>query len=321
MRRHLHWWMRAGALALVLGAAVGIGAQQPEYTNNFKYNVGQGVQPVFEGWSHVPDGSFNMHFGYLNRNYVQEPHIPVGPNNTFDQGPADRGQPTFFYTRTQRNLFTVNVPRDWGKARELVWTLTVNGKTEKAIGWLQTEWEIDPLGGASQGGNTDPEVQKNKPPTITRSPVAPVTLPGTATLTANVADDGLPLPRGRGKPAVGQETPPTLRGGTDAPVNVPEVAGRAARETPPGATPPGGAAAAPAQRPAGVGVTWIVWRGPTYVAFSPARAQVKDGVAVTTATFTTPGEYVLRATANDGGKSATAQVAVAVGGTAPSGSR
>ncbi len=41
------------------------------------------------------------------------PTIPVGPNNNIEPGGPDRGQPTFFYTRTNRNLFTVNVPKDW----------------------------------------------------------------------------------------------------------------------------------------------------------------------------------------------------------------
>jgi hypothetical protein len=296
MRRQLHFCMLlGGAVGLAAITSIGSHAQQPEFTNNFKYNIGQSVQPVFEGWSRVPDGSFNMHFGYLNRNYVQEPHVPIGPNNNIEPGGPDRGQPTYFYTRTQRNLFTVNVPKDFGLTRELVWTVTANGKTERAVGWLQAEWEIDPRGGASQGGDTDPEIKKNKPPTVTINPVPAVKLPATATLTAKVADDGLPVPRGRGKPAVGQETPPTLQGGVDAPVNVPQIAARGRGEVPPGATNPGGRGAAPQ----GLNVSWIVWRGPGEVTFDPARIPVKDGVAVTTATFKVPGQYVLRATAND----------------------
>jgi hypothetical protein len=33
---------------------------------------------------------------------------------------------------------------DWGK-KELVWTVTIHGKTERAVGWLQPEWERSPL--------------------------------------------------------------------------------------------------------------------------------------------------------------------------------
>ena len=36
---------------------------------------------MFEGWEENPDGSFNIVFGYLNRNYEEELNIPVGPSN------------------------------------------------------------------------------------------------------------------------------------------------------------------------------------------------------------------------------------------------
>ncbi len=186
---------------LCLALAAGPGAQV-EYTNNFRYNVGQGIQPVFEGWSHAPDGSINMHFGYLNRNYVEMPYIPVGPNNKFEPDEPDRGQPTFFYTRTNRNLFTVNVPKDWPINRDLVWTLTVNGKTEKAFGWLRIEWEIDPAGGAGGGGgSTSPERKNNQPPQVTIDPVSAAKVSAPVRLVATIADDGLPKPRAGRRPA------------------------------------------------------------------------------------------------------------------------
>ncbi|PHY09775.1 MAG: hypothetical protein CK533_11900 [Acidobacterium sp.] len=297
------------AIVLLSGAAP---SAQEQFTNNFKYNTGQSVQPIFEGWSWAPDGSINLHFGYLNRNYVQEPTVPVGANNSIQPGGPDRGQPTFFYSRTQRNLFTVNVPKDWDRKREVIWTVTVNGKAEKAVGWLQAEWEIDPVGGAGAGGgDTDPERKMNQAPAITVDPLAPVTLPGVATLMATITDDGLPKPRPRSKPAVGQETPPTLQGGVDAPVNVPAVA-TATRETPPGASP--GAAGA---RPLGLSVSWIVWRGPAAAAFSPQLVEPKDTKAVTTATFSAPGEYVLRARVTDTFKTVTLDTRVTVRQAAP----
>ena len=67
------WLAAAAALVSDRSACCqGSSAQQIEIDNNFKYNSGQDVQPVFEGWSHRPDGGFAMHFGYLNRNWVQE---------------------------------------------------------------------------------------------------------------------------------------------------------------------------------------------------------------------------------------------------------
>src|SRR5215210_4095076 len=109
MRSRSRYALAAVAAVLMLTAS-GPLAQQGEFINNFKYNSGQSVQPVFEGWSWATDGSINMHFGYLNRNWVEEPNIPVGPNNNIQPGGPDRGQPTYFYTRTQRNLFTINIP-------------------------------------------------------------------------------------------------------------------------------------------------------------------------------------------------------------------
>jgi hypothetical protein len=284
----------AAAVMAVLGAP-GVARAQVEIDNNFKYNSGQDIQPVFEGWSHTPDGGFAMHFGYLNRNWVQELSIPVGPGNNIEPGGPDRGQPTFFYTRTNRNGFTVAVPKDWGK-KELVWTVTANGKTQKAVAWLQPEWEIDPAGGAGTGGRTDDEAKKNKPPTISVAAVPPVVLPATLTIRATVTDDGLPKPAAGGprKPAIGQETPPLLQGGvSDVPVNVPALGGAA-----PGGG-GGGAGGGRGAAPQGPTVTWIVWRGPAGATFTPRTTPVKDTQAQTTAAFTKPGEYVLRGRASD----------------------
>lgn len=281
----MRWFVSGLALVAVLNVSHTASAQV-EIQNNFKYNSGQDVQPVFEGWTKNADGTFAMHFGYLNRNYVETLSIPVGPANSVEPGGPDRGQPTFFYTRTNRNLFSVTVPKDFGK-KELVWTLTANGKTQKAFGWLQPEWEIDAAGGAATGGRQDDEALKNKAPTIAVDAPSSIVVTEALTLNAAVTDDGLPKPTPPRKPAVGQETPPILQGGPDAPVNVPQVA------------PPARGQGAGGTPPPGPTVTWIVWRGPAGVTFEPRVAQVKDGKAQTSAAFTKPGEYVLRGRASD----------------------
>jgi hypothetical protein len=296
--------MSAAALVLLLGVPRGAGAQADPFS--FKFNAGQNIQPIFEGWSRHPDGGFSMHFGYLNRNYVEELQVPIGPDNNIQPGGPDRGQPTFFYTRINRNLFTVTVPKDWGLKDEMVWTLTVRGKTEKAIGWLHPEWEIDPIGGAALGGRMTEERAKNKPPTIAVD--APqsttITLPNALALNVTVTDDGIPKPRsGEARQSVGQETPPTLQappGTPDAPVNVPQV------------QPAGGGGGGGRQRPQGLRVSWMVWRGPGGVTFDPRSSAVKQGKAATTAKFAKPGTYVLRATANDGMMSTVQEVTVTV---------
>jgi len=268
------------AAAFVLAGSLGAGlGAQSEFANNLKYDSGQDVQPVFEGWARVADGTFDLYFGYLNRNWVQKLHVPVGSANNIQPGGPDRGQPTFFYTRTQRKVFTVNVPADFGK-KELLWTLTINGRTRTTYGHLKSDWEITPDGGAA-GTQTTQEARANKAPALVLA--APATVSGIAELVATVSDDGLPKPRGRGKPAVGQESPPGLTGGEkEAPANLPWLSEGGAR------------------RPDGLTVKWFVFRGPDDVLFDPAYAKPEAGRATTTARFSVPGEYVLRASADDG---------------------
>ncbi|PYR85316.1 MAG: hypothetical protein DMG19_15200, partial [Acidobacteria bacterium] len=74
---------------------------------------GQGVAPVYEGYDVNPDGSFNMWFGYMNRNYEEELDVPIGPDNNFEPG-GDRGQPTHFMVRRHKDVFRVLVPKDFG---------------------------------------------------------------------------------------------------------------------------------------------------------------------------------------------------------------
>src|SRR5215471_5846052 len=109
-----------------------------------RYSSGQNVVPVYEGWERNPDGSFNMVFGYMNRNYEEQLDIPTGPDNNISPGNSDQGQPTHFYRRRQQFVFKIKVPKDWGR-KDLVWTLTSRGKTEKAFGTLAPIWELGNL--------------------------------------------------------------------------------------------------------------------------------------------------------------------------------
>jgi hypothetical protein len=302
MSKHVGWLVLSATLAVVLAAPPNAAAQGNPDPFGFKFNSGQGLQPIFEGWSKNPDGSYAMWFGYLNRNYVETLIVSVGNDNKFDPGTPDRGQPTYFSTRIHCKEFSVSVPRDWGK-KELTWTVTIHGVTEKAIAWLQPEWEIDPIYG---GKTRNAESLKNTAPKLAADVPATLALPSTLTLTANVQDDGLPKPRtGPRRAAVGQETPPSLKPLPDqaeVPVNVPSV-GR------------GGRAGGGGFPPQGLQVNWTVWRGPAVVTFEPAVVPVKDGKAVTTATFTRPGTYILRARANDGELTDQKEFTVTVTGT------
>jgi len=279
----------------VIGMA-GRAAAQPDgvLSGNIKYNSGQTVQPIFEGWTKNADGSFNLFFGYLNRNHVQELSVPVGPENQVEPAGPDRGQPTYFYPRFNRQLFSVMVPANWGQ-KEVIWTLATNGRSERAVGWLRPDWEISPPG---MGRGNDPA--KNQPPALTLSGAPRVALPATLALTATVTDDGMPERnpgpgRGRGRAA----GPPAFDypSKTPPPVNVPDVE------------------RAPRPRVADrLQVEWFVWRGPGPVTFSPPVVGADKGPAEATATFSKPGEYVLRARATDTGATVTRDIEVTVAG-------
>ena len=165
-----------------------------------RYDRGQNVAPVYEGWEQNPDGTYTMVFGYMNRNYQEMSHVPVGPDNRFEPGPEDRGQPTRFYPRRQQFVFRVQVPADWGD-KDLIWTLTANGKAEQAFGSLWLSWQIDEgvvkanRGMGLRGAPTD-----NQHPTImlaggARSPEMQVGVSEPLTVTVAVGDDGIPGPR------------------------------------------------------------------------------------------------------------------------------
>lgn len=281
------------AVLAIVSAPNAVAAQQPDglLSGNIKYSAGQSVQPIFEGWTKNPDGSFNFWFGYLNRNHVQELHIPVGSDNQFDQGMTDRGQPTYFYPRFNRQLFAVTVPATWGK-KELTWTVTANGQAEKAVGWLRPDWEIAPPG-------TKPEITDgNQPPAVSVNAASQARLTSPLTLTTTVTDDGIPKTRGTGR-RTRRDGPPAFDYDSKLapPVNVPQVEPR------------------PRPRVEGrLQVEWFVWRGPAAVEFSPAVSAADKGPAVVSAAFKTPGEYILRVRATDGRAFTTQDVKVVVDG-------
>ena len=187
----------ASALALLLVASNGARGQFRS-TGLFpaKYNSGANVVPEFDGWERNPDGTFNMVFGYMNRNYIEEPVIPIGGDNNIEPGGPDQGQPTYFYPRLNRYVFRVKVPGDFGR-NELVWTLTVHGRTEKAYATLAPDLQIDRkvIVGNTVIVGAD-LADTNQVPSLKVDQIPPVTVGSAVNLTASVSDDGLPKPRG-----------------------------------------------------------------------------------------------------------------------------
>jgi hypothetical protein len=288
-----------------------LGAQSPLSGDN--------VVPVYEGfWANV-DGSYDMLFGYYNRNWEEELEVPVGSDNHLafveagalddltepadDLSRADAGQPTHFFPRRSQFVFRVPVPADFGD-REVVWTLTTNGVTERAYGTLRPEYRVDDVvmsanfgAGGMSGfnpqlvGNTAPQLTLETEESLTVRVGEPVTL------TALASDDGKPSARGLSARLTGES-----------------------HEVPNSAT--------------GLRFSWFHYRGPGNVTFDPPQTKVwqdnRDGANspwaagwtppplppdnrwVARATFSEPGTYVIRGLAHDGGLVDYADITVSV---------
>jgi hypothetical protein len=266
-----------------------------------------------------------LYFGYMNTNWLQEFDIPVGADNAMEPGGPDLGQPTHFYPRRSPFLFTIKVPKDFG-SRELIWTLTSNGKTEKAFASLKTDYQIDnqvistEVGG--DFGSLRDELRTNIPPELrldgdkkrTVKVGAPLTLVAFAGDPDNLPArrDGKPQPRSAGGQMSGE-----------APAAATATAPRAASQTPTPSLiyrPPSSIVASSGP---GLRLSWIVYRGKAAaVTFDPDQMKAwtdtrayanspwsppytiplppADGKWNTRATFSEPGTYILRAVASDG---------------------
>src|SRR6516162_266420 len=182
------------ALALPLTVVVAAAQQLPTAIPQTKFASGQDVVPYFEGWIRNPDGSFDLVFGYFNRNWEETLAIPAGPDNFVSPGSTDQGQPTFFLPRRQGWVYRVRVPRDFGK-QVVTWTITANGKTQKAYGELLPVEEITERIVMTRGNLNPGDDDPNKPPVVAIVPPAAPTTNAPVQITANVTDDGLPKPR------------------------------------------------------------------------------------------------------------------------------
>ena len=294
----------AAAVVVVLGlTALWVGF--PSVSAQIAPPKGLNVAPAYEGWEKNPDGSFNLMFGYYNRNWGEQLTVPVGPDNNIEPDGPDYGQPTYFYPRRNRFVFRVQVPADFGD-KELVWTLTTNGVTERAYGSLLVDYFVDDTvimnnKGAGGGGGGMYDLAGNKAPAlrVDGPKTRHVEVGEPLALTAYATDDGIPEPR--------------------ALPNIPFQF----RVTPDSAS--------------GLWLAWFVYRGPGQeVTFDPPQISVwedmRDGANSNwasgwaappapadnkweaSATFDVPGTYVLRAWADDGGLMTYEDITVVVSG-------
>ena len=277
-RRVLRWTF--AVVGLIVAGAVGaderIHAQAPPQKlptelSNIRFNSGQSVVPYFEGWIRNPDGTFDLVFGYFNRNWEQELAIPAGPDNTVELGGPDSGQPTYFLPRRQRFVFRVRVPRDFGK-KEVVWSITANGRTEHAFGSLIREQEITERVVVTNGGYDPGLSDPNRPPSLTVAPIQALVAGNPVTLTASVPMTDC---RNRGR----RQRPDRHQAARSGGRSIHRLAVR---------------------RPAGLTVSWMQYGGPAKVTFETTGAlPVTNGQAVTTARFVQPGNISSSSSASD----------------------
>jgi hypothetical protein len=302
------------------------------HAQSLSYTRGQNISPAYEGWEQAADGQKYFLFGYMNRNWDEEIDVPVGPDNGFNIGGADQGQPTHFLPRRNRFVFRVKVPTGFTAKDELVWTLTTHGKTEKAYATLRQDYIVDDVVKASEtgalgAGTSSPEVRANKPPAVRIEEIKArsVKVGEPLTVVAVVTDDGTPKPRAPG--FAGAAAGGTARQDATAEAGSSENASRPNRAMQPPSRVTVG-------KNVGLHSSWFVYRGAGKVTFDPpqvkpwedtraganspwapiwvAPALPPDGKSAVTITFADPGTYVLRCLTDDGALMSSEDVTIVV---------
>ena len=143
--------------------------------------------------------------------------------------------------------------------RKVVWTLVVRGQTFSVPGSLKRGWQIDALEGEAGSGNTPPVLQFDPAGPEGRGPRGITAGPLTV--------------------AVGKPLAVTVWASDDGKAH--------------GSIASDGRAGVP------LTLTWFKHLGPGDVTFSDPKPAVADGKATTAATFSEPGDYVLRLRVND----------------------
>lgn len=258
-------FMARTALAFVAVACLAAGAHvvAKQLAMEPLKDAGQNIYPAFEGWYQNTDGSYTLLVGYYNRNKKQTLDIPVGPENRIEPGGPDQGQPTHFVVGRGWGTIAIKAPKDFGD-KKITWTLTANGKTVSVPFGLTKGYQIEPYKDAAMG-NTPPVIKFEANGPALQGPPVPLAQAFAITATAN------------------EPAPVTLWITDDGNDEPPQAAG-----------------AGPGPRPARLSAVFSKYRGPGTITFADNTPTIeKDGKVTTTATFSLPGDYVIRVEGND----------------------
>jgi hypothetical protein len=265
-------------------------------------DANEAVYPAFEGWGESRDGTaYYIVLGYKNRNRSQTVEVPIGPDNRIEPGGPDYGQPTVFEPGRQTAVFAIKVPKDFG-TRKLTWTLVANGHAAVVTFHLHPEYNLNFYREETNG---------NEPPQMKFGPKEP---PKETMLSGPNVGFAQTLTGRVNEPVAlrvwASDTPPTEKNwevivsaqNRPRPQPVPrdQVAIVNGQVFGAGSAGRGAGTGAAATIP-NITVTWQKMRGPGAVTVTPSRVPLftkGDRHAVleanATATFTAPGEYVLR---------------------------
>jgi hypothetical protein len=266
----------AACLAALLGGAM-VSAQVQLLPSTPKKAFGASISPAYDGWYDNADGTHTFLIGYYNRNWTAEVDVPIGPDNHFEPGDPDRGQPTHFLPNRGFGMFTVTVPKDRPPTEKLWWVLTLNGVTQRVPFHRSPDYNITPERASeeSPGGtyNTPPVLRFSENGPAMQNPVANV-----AAALARIATVGTPMPL-----EFWVEDDGLYASGSNAPIaqNVPMVELVVSKYRGPGS----------------VAVARDHERLTTLKGGKPGEPYA--GKASTTVTFDQPGDYLLHVTVND----------------------
>jgi hypothetical protein len=247
-------------LVAVIGvlALVGGSAEALEAQGDLLYDPGaasgDAIIPFFDGWVQNPDGTYALLFGFINPNTQEAVTIPLGENNFIEPKEFDGMQPTYFPI--------VSYGGDTGRRERGVFGITVPAdfRGRDVVWTLRRRGKTVSVPGrvTVQGYalSHGPQSEGSMRPRITFDPGGPGVI-GPAVAVA-----------GRRTTRAGQPLTLSVWG---------EDRGN---------------------RPATVlEMVWFKHQGPGAVTFSPANGVFSNeplGTASTTATFSTPGEYMVR---------------------------
>jgi hypothetical protein len=242
---------------------------------------GQRVAPFFDGWYANPDGSVTFSFGYSNLNREQNIEIPLGPDNFIEPKEYDGRQPTSFpppvSDRTEgaarggdrrereRGVFTITVPASFKS--DVVWTLRNGGQTYRVparakTGAYRLQWPMA-MGSVPPILRFKPDGPTGRGPVGLQADPVQASVGAPVSLSIWITDDSV-----REK----------------APVAIKEREGRGPK--------------------AALNVTWYKHSGPGSVVFNPAKRPIAElaGQATTDATFSQPGDYLIRVRVDNFGR-------------------